>query len=59
MNQVLELAQQIRAKRDEIQKIAAKHGARNLRLFGSVARGDAQADGPVTSSSFPQDSFSI
>ena len=62
MDQVLDLAQQIRAKRDEIQKIAAKHGARNLRLFGSVARGDAQAEsdvdflidaGPVTSSWFP------
>jgi uncharacterized protein len=62
MDQVLDLAQQIRTKRDEIQRIAAKHGARNLRLFGSVARGDAQAEsdvdflidaGPVTSSWFP------
>jgi len=27
-------------KRDEILEIAAKHGARNVRIFGSVARGD-------------------
>jgi uncharacterized protein len=28
-------------KRDEIEKIAAMHGARNIRVFGSVARGEA------------------
>lgn len=28
-------------KRDEIVKIAAIHGARNIRVFGSVARGEA------------------
>ena len=28
-------------KREEILKIAAKHGARNVRIFGSVARGEA------------------
>lgn len=28
-------------KREEILKIAAKHGARNVRVFGSVARGEA------------------
>lgn len=27
-------------KRDEMIRIAAAHGARNLRLFGSIARGD-------------------
>jgi len=27
--------------RDEIVRIAASHGARHVRLFGSVARGDA------------------
>lgn len=31
----------VRAKRDEILRIAAKHGARNVRVFGSVARGEA------------------
>ena len=27
-------------KRDEILGIAARHGARNIRVFGSVARGE-------------------
>jgi predicted nucleotidyltransferase len=54
--------QLLREKRDEIQCIAAKHGARNVRVFGSVARGEARADsdidllvdtGPETSSWFP------
>lgn len=31
----------LREKRDEILRIAEKHGARNVRLFGSVATGDA------------------
>jgi predicted nucleotidyltransferase len=28
-------------KREEILRIAANHGARNVRIFGSVARGEA------------------
>jgi|SRR5579862_3239951 len=52
----------IRAKRDEILQIAAQHGVRNIRVFGSTARGDSRPDsdidflvetGPVTSSWFP------
>ena len=31
----------IKKKRVEIIRIAAEHGARNIRVFGSVARGDA------------------
>jgi predicted nucleotidyltransferase len=31
------------AKREEILSIAARHGAHNVRVFGSVARGDASA----------------
>ncbi|MFQ5881689.1 MAG: nucleotidyltransferase family protein [Candidatus Methylomirabilales bacterium] len=31
----------LKAKRDEILRIAAKHGARNVRVFGSVVRGEA------------------
>ncbi len=31
----------LRDKREEILKIAAKHGAYNVRIFGSVARGEA------------------
>lgn len=29
------------SKRDEILRIAAKHGVSNIRVFGSVARGEA------------------
>jgi uncharacterized protein len=31
----------VKEKREEILRIAARHGARNLRVFGSVARGEA------------------
>jgi predicted nucleotidyltransferase len=31
----------LREKREEIMKIASKHGAYNIRIFGSVARGEA------------------
>jgi predicted nucleotidyltransferase len=49
-------------KREDILRIAAKHGARNVRVFGSVVRGEAKADsdvdflvdvGPAHSSWFP------
>jgi uncharacterized protein len=32
----------LRQKREEILRIAAKHGAHNVRVFGSVARGEAE-----------------
>ena len=31
----------LRRKRDKILKLTATHGARNIRVFGSVARGEA------------------
>jgi predicted nucleotidyltransferase len=31
----------LKEKREEILRIAAKHGARNVRVFGSVARDEA------------------
>lgn len=31
----------LKTKREEILRIAAKHGARNVRIFGSIARGEA------------------
>ncbi|MBE3099867.1 MAG: nucleotidyltransferase family protein [Planctomycetes bacterium] len=34
----------LRAKREDILRLAASHGARNIRIFGSVARGDAGPD---------------
>jgi len=32
----------LRAKREEILGIAERHGARDVRVFGSVARGDVR-----------------
>jgi predicted nucleotidyltransferase len=34
-------------KRDAIIKLAEKHGARNIRIFGSFARGDAGPESDV------------
>jgi hypothetical protein len=34
-------------KREEILRIAARHGATNVRVFGSVARGEAGPDSDV------------
>ena len=31
----------LKSKREEILRIAARHGARNVRVFGSAARGEA------------------
>jgi uncharacterized protein len=52
----------IRARREEILRLAARHGATNVRVFGSVARGEAGPEsdldllvdvGPVHSPWFP------
>ena len=54
--------QLLREKSAEIRQIAARHGAYNVRVFGSVARGEAGPEsdidllieaGPTTSSWFP------
>ena len=37
----------LKEKREEILRIAAKHGARNVRVFGSVARGEARRESDV------------
>lgn len=37
----------LRARRDEILQIAAAHGAENVRVFGSVARGEADSASDV------------
>jgi uncharacterized protein len=34
----------LKDKRDDILRIAAQHGAQNIRVFGSVARGEAAPD---------------
>jgi predicted nucleotidyltransferase len=41
------LTELLREKRQEILKIAAKHGAYNVRIFGSVARGEADEHSDV------------
>jgi predicted nucleotidyltransferase len=37
----------LKEKREEILQIAQKHGARNVRVFGSVAKGEARAGSDV------------
>lgn len=37
----------VTAKREEIRRLAARHGALNVRLFGSFARGDAREESDV------------
>ncbi len=37
----MEIEQLIKEKREEILEIALRHGAKKIRLFGSVARGEA------------------
>lgn len=37
----------IEQHREEIRRIAAKHGATEIRLFGSMARGDARPDSDI------------
>jgi len=37
----------VRDRKSEILELAASHGARNARLFGSVARGDSREDSDV------------
>ena len=34
-------------KREEILQIAARHGAQNVRIFGSAARGEARPDSDI------------
>ena len=41
------IAKAVSDKREEILKVAALRGARNVRLFGSMARGDEGADSDV------------
>jgi len=58
----MDIERLLNERRDEIHRIAVKHGAHNIRIFGSVVRGEAGPDsdvdflidvGPTTSSWFP------
>jgi predicted nucleotidyltransferase len=44
---VADLRELVEGKREEILRIARAHGARNVRLFGSAARGDADETSDV------------
>ncbi len=39
--------EELRAKKPEIEALAAKYGVSNIRVFGSVARGDAREDSDI------------
>jgi predicted nucleotidyltransferase len=41
------LRDELHRRRDDILTIAARHGASNLRLFGSVARSEERADSDI------------
>ncbi len=43
----MSLTELLKEKREEILRIAAQHGARNVRVFGSLARGEARPDSDV------------
>lgn len=41
------LQETLKSRREEILRIAARHGVTDIRVFGSVARGDAAEDSDV------------
>ncbi|VVB72372.1 Nucleotidyltransferase domain protein [uncultured archaeon] len=41
------LSDLLKSRREEIIEIAAKHGAHNVRVFGSVARGEADSQSDI------------
>ena len=43
----MDIVELLESKKGEIHSIAAKHGAYNVRIFGSVARGEAKPDSDV------------
>ncbi len=43
----MEIKELVSQKRQEILDIAAKHGACNIRVFGSVVRGDTNQDSDI------------
>ena len=44
---VMGIEELLTEKREEILRIAARHGACNVRIFGSVARGEARPESDV------------
>ena len=41
------VAELLNAKREDVLRVAARHGARNIRVFGSAARGEAEPSSDV------------
>ncbi len=39
--------ERVKVKREDILRLAARHGVRSVRVFGSVARGEARPDSDV------------
>jgi predicted nucleotidyltransferase len=44
---IVTIEELIKERREEILRIAARHGAHNVRVFGSVVRGEARPDSDV------------
>jgi predicted nucleotidyltransferase len=43
----MDIAEGLRTKRQQVLQIAQQHGAYHVRVFGSVARGDARQDSDI------------
>jgi predicted nucleotidyltransferase len=43
----VDVEKRLKEKRDAVMLLAAKHGARNIRVFGSVARGEPGPESDV------------
>ena len=43
----MDIEELLKTKQADILRIAAKHGAHNVRVFGSVARGEADEDSDI------------
>jgi hypothetical protein len=43
----MDIGAQVKERRDEILQLTARHGAQNVRVFGSVARGQASDESDV------------
>ena len=43
----MKIEEAVKTKREEIRRIAAQHDATNVRLFGSVARGEAKDESDI------------
>ena len=44
---IVTIEELVKDRREEILRIAARHGAHNVRVFGSVVRGEARPDSDV------------